>query len=109
MTEKTYENVNLLDLKIEDAKAAVEKAQAALDVLLARKANEDKLSALKVGDTVTVKYGRAEKARNLTGNIIARDDETLAVQVGEGLDIQIVKVSVSAVQFDSAEPTTAEG
>lgn len=96
--------VSPLDLKIEDATAAVKAAQEKLDNLLAQKANEDKIEALAVGQTVTAKYGRGEKVRDVTGVITAiGNDEKLgklvALTVGEGLDSSIVKVRAADVKF----------
>ena len=105
MTEE-QKSVTLLEAKIEDAREDLAKAQTKLDALLAQQANADKITALKVGDSVTFKYGRADKARDLTGTIVAvgTDEKTkatvLAIQTGEGVDIQTVKVLASAVKFE---------
>lgn len=101
MTENNnaVETLNLLDLKIADAREDFAKVQAKLYALLVQKENADRIDAVAVGDSVTVKYGRGEKARELNGVVLARDGENIAVQTGEGLDIQVVKVATSAIIF----------
>lgn len=106
--DKKPKVVKHIDEKIKDAREDVAKAQAKLDALLLEQANRGRVDSLAVGSTVSFEYGRGEKRRVLTGNVVAvGDDEKLgkllAVQVGEGLDIETLKIRAADVQFEEAE------
>lgn len=89
--------ISLLDAKIEDATEDLAKAQAKLDSLLLQKQNESKIDSVKVGDTVTVEYGRAPNRRDVTGTVVGvreadgKVSKLFAIQTGEGVDVQIIK------------------
>ena len=107
-TEAPVKVVKHLDAKIADAREDLEKAQARLDVLLLEQKNQDRIVGLKVGDEILFEYGRGEKRRELTGKVIAvGDDEKqgrmLAVQTGEGLDIQTLKIRAADVLFTAED------
>lgn len=53
--------------------------------------------SLEVGQTISVRHGRAETAKIVTGEVLAFDDQKVAVKVGEGLDAEIVKVFRAAI------------
>lgn len=84
-------------LTLED-KAA--KAIAVYEAALAKAGNSERYAAIAVGATVTFDFGRGGKRRDLTGTVIAADADTLAIQTGEGLDAQIVKVPRTTVKFE---------
>ena len=111
MNENTNEQpifTTILDERIKDAREDVEKAQAKLDKLLAEKANRDRIENLATGTAITFEYGRGEKRRVLHGTVVAIGDDPklgrlLAVQSGEGLDVQTYKIRAADVLFDDAQ------
>lgn len=80
-------------------------AKATLAKLEKLQRTEEVRRNLKAGDTVTFTYGRAEKARTLTGNVrgvgdveVGKGTQRVAlIETGEGLDIQTLRVNVSAI------------
>ncbi len=87
--------------KLEAARALVAKYEQQLD-------SETILNNIEVGDDVSFKFGRGEKARVLEGSVVAvgeveRLGLVAAVQSGEGIDVQTYKVRV----LDITENRTA--
>lgn len=87
-------------------------AQARLNKLLAKQNTVEILNKVAAGDTATFSYGRAEKARVLSGVIAAVGDVTdergrvtrqALVKVGEGLDETSYKVRVADIQTLNGE------
>lgn len=110
MTENTEQpqTTTLLDEKINDAREDLVKAQAKLDRLLTEKANRDRIEGVSVGANVSFEYGRGEKRRVLQGTVVALGDDDkmgrlLAVQAGEGLDIQTYKIRAADVRFEGED------
>lgn len=103
----------LLDEKIKDAREDVAKAEAKLAKLLTEQANRSRTENVKVGDDVNFEYGRGDKRRVLTGTIVAvGNDEKLgkmlAVQAGEGLDVQTYKIRAADIVFAEAPAAAQE-
>ena len=111
MSENTNEQptvTTLLDERIKDAREDVAKAQAKLDKLLIEKANRDRIENLAAGTAIKFEYGRGDKRRVLDGTVVAIGDDPklgrlLAVQSGEGLDVQTYKIRAADVLFDDAQ------
>lgn len=108
MSNNQEQNVSYLDAKIADAREDVAKAQAKLNKLLVEKENRDRLNTIEVGANIKFEYGRGDKRRTLEGTVIATGDDEklgklLAVQVGEGLDVQTHKIRAADVLFEDAE------
>lgn len=111
MSENTNEQptvTTLLDERIKDAREGVAKAQAKLDKLLIEKANRDRIENLAAGTAIKFEYGRGDKRRVLEGTVVAIGDDPklgrlLAVQSGEGLDVQTYKIRAADVLFDDAQ------
>lgn len=111
MSENTNEQptvTTLLDERIKDAREDVAKAQAKLDKLLIEKANRARIENLAAGTAIKFEYGRGEKRRVLDGIVVAVGDDPkmgrlLAVQSGEGLDVQTYKIRAADVLFDDAQ------
>lgn len=96
--------VKHIDARIEDAREDVAKAQSKLEKLLIEKANRDRIENLSAGEEVRFEYGRGEKRRVLEGVVIATGDDEkmgrmLAVQVGEGLNVETYKIRAVDVLF----------
>jgi len=108
MSENTNEQptvTTLLDERIKDAREDVAKAQAKLDKLMIEKANRDRIENLSAGTAIKFEYGRGEKRRVLHGTVVAIGDDPklgrlLAVQSGEGLDVQTYRIRAADVLFD---------
>lgn len=93
-----------LQEKIDAARASVKASEARLSALLREQFQAANIDAIKVDVVVTFEFGRAEKKRTLTGKVVAiGDDEKLgrmlAVQAGEGLDIQTYKIRAVDAQI----------
>lgn len=91
----------------------IEATRALLAKYLALENSLAQINNVEVGDDVTFKFGRAEKARNISGKIIAIGDteqgRIVAVQTGEGLDVKTVKVrAADIVSNPSADARNAE-
>lgn len=104
MTE--VQNISLLDARIADAVEDVINAQAKLASLRKQKENESLIEQLAVGQRISAEYGRAEKRRLVTGTITAIGDDPklgrlVAITIGEGLDVQLVKVRAADVIFNT--------
>lgn len=103
--------VKHIDVRIEEAREDVNKAQARLDALIAERNNRERYENLAAGQSVSFEFGRAEKRRVVTGTIQSIHDDgkggkTLVVLTGEGLDQQINKIAATSVLFDA--PAAAE-
>lgn len=106
MTEQTT-TVSHTDAKIAEVREDIAKLEAKLAALLTLKSNEAAIEGLTVGQVVSAEYGRAEKKRVITGSITAIGTDPklgrmLALSVGEGLDVQIIKVRAADVVFNVA-------
>lgn len=79
----------------------IEATRALLAKYLAEQNSLTQINNVEVGDDVTFKFGRAEKARNLDGKVIAVGDteqgRVVAVQTGEGLDVKTIKVRAADI------------
>lgn len=100
-----------LAVRVEEARAAVVKAQQNLAALEAELNNRERYENLAAGQVVSFEFGRAEKRRVISGTVKSIHDDgkggrILVVESGEGLDIQINKVPATSVIFDApaAEP-----
>ena len=96
-----------LEQRLADTLALAEKYRAEINSLR-------QINNVQVGDTVTFKFGRAEKARNIAGTVIATGDtpqgKVAAISTGEGLDIKTVKVrAADIVSNPSADARNSEG
>jgi hypothetical protein len=64
------------------------------------------LSQLAVGVAVRAKFGRAEKAREVTGAIVAIDDSgkttRYKLQIGSGFDIEFIVVTANEILGQAA-------
>lgn len=94
-----------IEVRVEEARAAVAKAQATLAALESELNNRTRFENLAAGQVVSFEFGRAEKRRTLSGTILSvhedpKGGKLLVVQSGEGLDIQINKVPASSIIFD---------
>ena len=98
--------------KLIDAKAYVAKLEA-------RIAAAKLLNNVNVNDTVQFTFGRAEKARTLTGTVIGTKETPtglqLAVSVGEGFDATVYKpyarditANLTAAANDDAEAPASD-
>jgi preprotein translocase subunit YajC len=70
---------------------------------------EKQINNVQVGDEVTFNFGRAAKLRVLAGTITAVADTDLgrmvAIQTGEGLDVEIKKVRAADIVTNSTAAT----
>lgn len=94
-----------IEVRVEEARTAVAKAQATLAALESELNNRTRFENLAAGQVVSFEFGRAEKRRTLSGTILSvhedpKGGKLLVVQSGEGLDIQINKVPASSIIFD---------
>lgn len=110
MTENTNEqtNVTFTQAKLAELREDLAALQAKIAKLEAQEANEGAVAALTKGDTVSFEYGRGEKKRIMTGVIVGEGNDPklgrqFAVQVGEGLDVQAVKIRAADVIFGAAD------
>lgn len=97
--------VKHIDERIKEAREAVTKAQARLQELETEAANRDKLESVTKGQRVNFRFGRADKARVLTGEVTAvgvddKGNRLVAVSVGEGLDMEVMKIPATSIIFD---------
>ncbi len=95
-----------IEVRVEEARSAVAKAQATLAALESELNNRTRFENLAAGQVVSFEFGRAEKRRVLSGTILSvhedpKGGKLLVVQTGEGLDIQINKVPASSIIFDA--------
>jgi preprotein translocase subunit YajC len=97
-TDAAVEKVELtLDQKIEQAEARLAK-------LRQQKLTESLLSNIERGDKVTVKFGRADKVRNIEGEVVGVALPNIVVL---GADLETVKVHVrDVIANPSAEART---
>ena len=83
----------------------IEAAQERLNKLLRQRQVQEILNSVGVGDTASFRFGRGEKARDLSGVIAAVGDVDVAgrstrmarITVGEGLDAETYKVRVADI------------
>lgn len=111
MTNET-QTISITDVKIAELREDIAAIEAKIAKLEASKQNEAAIEALAVGQTVSAEYGRAEKRRIITGLVVAvasddKQGKMLALQVGEGLDVQIIKVRAADVQFNTEATNNA--
>ena len=105
--------VKHIDVRIEEATAAVDAARAKLAQLINERDNRSRIESIDKGSVVTFEYGRGEKRRTLTGTVTATKDDDkqgrlLAVTVGEGFDAELLQIRAADVQFN-AEGDALEG
>ena len=84
----------------------IDAAQARLNKLLRKQQVENILNSVGAGDVAAFRFGRGDKARDLTGVVAAVGDETNAlgrktrmarITVGEGLEAESFKVRVADI------------
>lgn len=84
----------------------IDAAQARLNKLLRKQQVENILNSVGAGDVASFRFGRGDKARDLTGVVAAVGDETNAlgrktrmarITVGEGLEAESFKVRVADI------------
>jgi hypothetical protein len=108
--EKAPKVVKHIDVRIEEAREDIVALERKLAILINERDNRAALEGITVGTSVTFEYGRGDKRRTMTGTVVATGDDAkqgrlLAVQVGEGLDIETLKIRAGDVQFDNAAKT----
>lgn len=122
MTENTNQNnegttaqgakgpkvVKHLDVRIQEAREDVTKAQGRLDKLLAEKANEGLFESIEEGKMFTFNYGRGEKAGIRDGIVLIAEKgkggaNKVRFTVGSGFDAEILDVRADAIVFPTAD------
>lgn len=92
-TENTGGKLSL-EQRLENARKLVAKYEQQINALR-------QINNVEVGDDVDFKFGRSEKARTLTGTVIAVADtdqgRMVAIQTGEGLDVETKKVRAADI------------
>lgn len=104
------DQVNAAAPKTLDEKIAA--AQDRLNKLLRQQQVQEILNSVGVGDTATFRFGRGEKARDLSGVISAVGDKDVAgrstrmarVTVGEGLDAESYQIRVADILTINGAP-----
>lgn len=104
MTINTIVVTNEQDSKevqlVAQVNAHVAKAEAALAKLneyLQQREALAKFASIGAGDQVSFPYGRGENRRNLTGQVLARNEDKIKVLVGSGFDTEVLVVLVGSV------------
>jgi hypothetical protein len=105
-TENTAGGKLTLEQKIANTEALLAKYRALQNSL-------KQINNVQVGDEVTFKFGRAEKARDEKGSVIGIADtaqgKVVAIQVGEGIDVAVRKVrAADIVSNPAADARNAE-
>ncbi len=75
----------------------VAEAQAKLDAYLQQREALAKFANIAAGDQVSFPYGRGENRRELTGQVLARNEDKIKVLVGSGFDTEVLVVLVGSV------------
>ncbi|MFM5883550.1 hypothetical protein [Methanobrevibacter gottschalkii] len=104
MTINTIVVTNEQDSKevqlVAQVNAHVAKAEAALAKLneyLQQREALAKFANIGAGDQVSFPYGRGENRRELTGQVLARNEDKIKVLVGSGFDTEVLVVLVGSV------------
>jgi len=81
------------------------KLVAQLEKLRADIESAKAVQSIAIGSDVVFVYGRGERARELTGQVVAVDGTTIALLSGVGIDSQVYKVHRNAIKSaPAAEP-----
>lgn len=96
--------------KIDAITARITKLETEKAALIA-KAAADVSVKVAIGDSISFKYGRAEKVRTETGTVVARKSQDkgadlLKVQIGTGFDTEFVTIYPNAINAINAVETT---
>lgn len=93
--------------KIDAITARITKLETAKAELVAKAVSFN----VAIGDSISFKYGRAEKVRTETGTVVARKSQAkgadlLKVQIGTGFDTEFVTICPNAIIAINAVETT---
>lgn len=100
--------VKHLDVRIQEAREDVTKAQARLDKLLTEKANESRYESIEEGKIFTFNYGRGEKAGIRHGMVMISEKgkgaaNKVRFSLGLGFEAEILDVRADAIVFPTAD------